>query len=59
MIAIALLDLPKEPVSHDFKSNGRGVELTPHSSLILCIKEVKEAPLDLKNEIMTTHRYVQ
>lgn len=40
-------------------SKGRDVELTPSTDLLLFKKEVKEAKVEINNEIMVTHRYVQ
>ena len=57
-MALAVLDLPLESIQHDFKSKGRGIDITPSQSFIVFKKEVKETELELKNEIMATHRYV-
>jgi len=61
ILTFALLDLPlEEAVSHEYKASdaGRGMELKPSGNMILFKKEVKEAPLEITNDIMVTHRYV-
>ncbi len=59
LLTFAFLDLPFEAVTHDYKTNeGRGVEITAKSSIILFKKEVREAKLELSSEILVTHRYV-
>ena len=59
-MTFALLDLQMESKkSHQYKpNNSRGVEIVASSNIIIFKKEVKEAPLELKNDIMVTHRYV-
>lgn len=60
ILTFALLDLPLEAESHGYKTNeSRGVEIKACSNIIIFKKEVREAPLDLKNDILVTHRYVQ
>jgi hypothetical protein len=55
-----LLDLPLTALSHDFKTNeGRGAKIVASGNLILFKKEVKEAAMDIKNDIMVTHRYIK
>ena len=60
LLTFALLDLPFEGESHGYKTNeGRGVEIKASSNIILFKKEVREAPLELTNDILVTHRYVE
>ncbi len=60
LLTFALLDLPFEAESHGYKTNeGRGVEIKACSNIILFKKEVREAPLELTNDILVTHRYVE
>lgn len=57
----ALLDLPlTDAESHTYKANdeGRGMELKANGNIIIFKKEVKEAPLEITNDILVTHRYV-
>ena len=55
---MAIIDLPFNAEIHGFKTNeGRGVEIKACDNLILFKKEVKEAPLEIANDIMVTHRY--
>ena len=59
LMTIAILDLPFTKVTHTYQTNdARGLEITAESPIILFKKEVKEAPLDLSNDILVTHRYV-
>ena len=59
LLTFAFLDLPFEPVNHSYKTNeGRGVEISATSSIILFKKEVREAKLELSSDILVTHRYV-
>jgi len=58
-MTFALLDLPFESVTHNYKTNeGRGVDISANSPIIMFKKEVKEAKLELSNDILVTHRYV-
>jgi hypothetical protein len=52
-----------EAESHGFKAGseqegGRSMEITAAGNIILFKKEVKEAPLELSNDILVTHRYI-
>ena len=61
ILTFALLDLPLEEAgSHGYRASevGRGMELKPAGNLILFKKEVREAPLEVTNDILVTHRYV-
>jgi hypothetical protein len=61
ILTFALLDLPiDEAGSHGYKPSevGRGMELTAAGNVILFKKEVREAPLEITNDILVTHRYV-
>lgn len=64
ILTFALLDLPMtEAESHGFKAGseqegGRSMEITAAGNIILFKKEVKEAPLELSNDILVTHRYI-
>ena len=58
LLSFAVLGLQFENVSHNYKTNeGRGLEITANSHIILFKKEVREAPLELSNDILVTHRY--
>jgi hypothetical protein len=63
-LTFALLDLPlTEAESHGFKAGseaegGRSMEITATGNIIIFKKEVKEAPLELSNDILVTHRYI-
>ena len=63
-LTFALLDLPlTEAESHGFKAGseqegGRSMEITATGNIIMFKKEVKEAPLELSNDILVTHRYI-
>lgn len=60
MLTFALLDLPFESLSHNYKNNeGRGLDITPASSLILFKKEVKETTVEINNDLIVSHRYIQ
>jgi hypothetical protein len=57
-MVLAIFDLPHEATSHNYKSNDvRGVEITASGNVILFKKEVKDARLEIKNDIMIIHRY--
>lgn len=57
---LALIDLPLKATSHEFKTDeGRGVTIVASGNFILFKKEVKEASLEIKNDIMVTHRYIK
>jgi len=64
ILTFALLDLPMtEAESHGYKAGseqegGRSMEITASGNIILFKKEVKEAPLELTNDILVTHRYI-
>lgn len=64
LLTFALLDLPlTEAESHGYKAGseqegGRSMEITAAGNIILFKKEVKEAPLELSNDILVTHRYI-
>jgi len=59
ILTLAILDLPFTAETHNFKTNeGRGVEIKASNNLILFKKEVREALVDIKNDIMVTHRYI-
>ncbi|CDW90653.1 UNKNOWN [Stylonychia lemnae] len=59
LISLAILGLAFEDATHTYKTNeGRGLEITANSHIILFKKEVREAPLELSNDILVTHRYV-
>lgn len=55
----ALLDLPfQDPKHHKYKSDGkRGIKITAGSNMILFKKEIKEGKVELKNDLIITHRY--
>lgn len=54
-----MLDLPFEAETHGYKTNeSRGVEIKACGNLIMFKKEVRDAPLELSNDILVTHRYV-
>jgi hypothetical protein len=63
-LSFALLDLPlTESESHGFKAGseqegGRSMEITAAGNIIIFKKEVKEAPMELANDILVTHRYI-
>ena len=57
-LTVALMGLPLKAPSHDYKSKGRGIDITAASSLLIFKKEVRETELEIKNDIMATHRYV-
>jgi len=58
--AMAVLDLPFECEVHGYKTNeSRGVEIKAVHNLILFKKEVREAPLDVKTDVIVTHRYIE
>jgi len=58
LMSLAVLGLQFENVSHNYKTNeGRGLEISANSHIILFKKEVREAPLELSNDILVTHRY--
>ena len=61
ILAFAVLDLPiDEAASHGYKPSevNRGMEITASGNLILFKKEVREAPLEITNDILVTHRYI-
>jgi hypothetical protein len=61
LLTFALMDLPMEDAkSHEYKPSevGRGMDIKASGNVILFKKEVKEAPLDITNDILVTHRYV-
>ena len=60
-MTFALLDLPLgEAESHGYKASevGRGMEIKASGNVILFKKEVKEAPLEITNDVLVTHRYI-
>eukprot|EP00347_Sterkiella_histriomuscorum_P016748 403352004 len=60
LMTFAFLDLPINAEAHQFKTNeGRGLQITANGQLILLKKEVREAPLELTNDILITHRYIK
>lgn len=58
-MAISLIDLPfKLDQSHNFVPDEQsGVTINAASNIILFKKIIKEAPLDIKQDIMVIHRY--
>eukprot|EP00347_Sterkiella_histriomuscorum_P022623 403337784 len=58
LITFALLDLKFESDSHIFVTNeGRGLSIQAANNLILFKKEVREAKLEVTNDILVIHRY--
>ncbi|TNV74380.1 hypothetical protein FGO68_gene14226 [Halteria grandinella] len=60
ILTFALLDLPlTDAPSHQTKGNdGRGLELKAAGNIIIFRKEVREAPFEVTNDIIVTHRYI-
>lgn len=57
--ALILLDLPFKTSKHQIKTNeGRGVDIKFANNAIVFTKEVRETAVEIKNDIMVTHRYV-
>ena len=64
-LTFALLDLPLgEAEQHAYKAGGAGedggrsMEITANGNIIMFKKVVQEAPLEINNDIIVTHRYV-
>ena len=58
-MALILMDLPIKASEHQTKSTeGRSLEIKVSGNAIVYKKEVREAPLEVKNDILVTHRYV-
>ena len=63
-LTFAILDLPLgEAEPHQYKAGageegGRSMEITTSGNVIMFKKVVQEAPLEINNDIMVTHRYI-
>ena len=63
-LTLALLDLPLgEAEAHQFKAGSgedgaRSMEIKTSGNVIIFKKVVQEAPLEVNNDIMVTHRYI-
>jgi hypothetical protein len=63
-LTLALLDLPfSEAKPHQFtagsgEDGGRSMEIKTSGNVIMFKKVVQEAPLEINNDILVTHRYI-
>jgi hypothetical protein len=58
--AISVLDLPFSTESHGFKpTENQGLEIKAANNMIIFKKAVKEADLDVQNDVLLIHRYFQ